>query len=107
MLGKGPQNKWVKWKWLLKKKWVSWLLKKLLYRKEMRYEVRATNAEGKDIVVGWSSLRSGGTPMRIVMEHPEWHSPIIIDTKSLEGVLGLDTPREWDDGHGDSWPPTY
>lgn len=79
-------NKWVKWNWLLKKKWVSWLLKKLLYRDEMRYEVRATNAEGKDFVVGWSSLRSGGTIMKIVKEHPEWHSPIVFDTK--EGVLG-------------------
>ena len=67
--------------------------------------VRATNAEGKDFVVGFTSLRSGGTPMRLVNEHPVWHSPIVIDTK--EGVLGLDTPREWDDGHGDSWPPTY
>ena len=71
---------------MLKNKWVSWLLKKLLYRDEMRYEVRATNAEGKDIVVGWSSLRSGGTPMQIVIQHPGLHSPIVFDTK--EGVLG-------------------
>lgn len=56
------------------------------YRDEMRYMVRATDGEGKDFVVGWSTLRSGGTPMRIVKEHPEWHSPIVFDTK--EGVLG-------------------
>jgi len=94
MLGKGPQKI---------KKWLKWLV---FYRDdEMRYMIRATNAEGKDFVVGWSSLRSGGTPMRIVKEHPEWHSPIVIDTK--EGVLGKGSQREWDDGHGDSWPPTY
>ena len=60
------------------------------YRKEARdhsrFMVRATDAEGKDFIVGWSSLRSGGTPMRIVKEHPEWHSPIVIDTQG--GVLG-------------------
>jgi len=90
------------------KKWLKWLM---FYRDdEMRYMVRATNAEGKDILVGFTSLRSGGTPMRIVNEHPVWHSPIVIDTK--EGVLGKGPhPRvgqgEWDDGHGDSWPPTY
>jgi len=43
--------------------------------------------------------------MKLVKEHPEWHSPIVIDTK--EGVLGTRTTEEWDDGHGDSWPPTY
>jgi len=78
------------------------------YRKEAshsRYMVRATDAEGKDFVVGFTSLRSGGTPMRIVNEHPLWHSPIVIDTK--EGVLGKGPQKEWDDGHGDSWPPTY
>jgi hypothetical protein len=77
----------------------------LLYRDEMRYMVRAIDGEGKDFVVGWSTLRSGGTPMRLVKEHPLWHSPIVIDTK--EGVLGKGSQREWDDGHGDSWPPTY
>ena len=89
----------------------SWL-KRLWRRKEAshsRYMVRATNAEGKDFVVGFTSLRSGGTPMRIVQEHPEWHSPIVLDTK--EGMLGKGPQKdpqvgEWDDGHGDSWPPT-
>jgi len=72
------------------KKWLKWLM---FYRDdEMRYMVRATNAEGKDFVVGWSSLRSGGTPMRIVKEHPEWHSPIVFDTK--EGVLGKGPQRD-------------
>jgi len=92
MLGLDTPRKWVKW------------LKKLLYRDERPYyEIRAINAEGTEFVVGWSSLRSGGTPMKIVKEHPEWHSPIVFDTK--EGVLGQEQP--WDDGHGDSWPPTY
>jgi len=69
----------------MKPEWVKWIID-MFKTDEMRYEVRATNAEGKDFVVGWSSLRSGGTPMRIVKEHPEWHSPIVFDTK--EGVLG-------------------
>jgi len=88
----------------------SWL--KRLWRRytkeaarHARYMVRATDAEGKDFIVGFTSLRSGGTPMRIVKEHPEWHSPIVFDTK--EGVLGKGPQGEWDDGHGDSWPPTY
>jgi len=66
-------------------KWTQWF-KKLLYRDEMRYMIRAIDGEGKDFVVGWSSLRSGGTPMKLVKEHPLWHSPVIIDTKG--GVLG-------------------
>ena len=72
----------------MNKQWVKWIID-LFKTDDMRYEVRATNAEGKEIVVGWSSLRSGGTPMRIVKEHPVWHSPIVLDTK--EGVLAKES----------------
>jgi hypothetical protein len=65
----------------VKPEWAKWL-KKLLYGShEMRYEVRAIDAEGSEFVVGWSSLRSGGTPMSIVKEHPVWHSPTVIDKR--------------------------
>ena len=89
----------------LKRLWRRYMIKEAGPRCHSRYMVRATNAEGKDFVVGFTSLRSGGTPVRIVKERPDWHSPIVIDTK--EGVLGKGEQKEWDDGHGDSWPPTY
>jgi hypothetical protein len=44
-----------------------------------RYEVRATDGYGRDILVGYTNRAGGGDLVVMVNRHPVWHSPRLID----------------------------
>lgn len=44
-----------------------------------RFEVRATDGRGRDILVGYTNRAGGGDLTVLVDRHPVWHSPRVID----------------------------
>lgn len=44
-----------------------------------RYEVRAKDFSGREFVVGWTNVRDGGEVVKVVNDHPSWHSHAVVD----------------------------
>jgi hypothetical protein len=44
-----------------------------------RFEVRATDGHGCDVLVGYTNRAEGGDLVLRVTRHPVWHSPRVID----------------------------
>jgi hypothetical protein len=44
-----------------------------------RYEVRCTDGQGRDVLVGFTNRAEGSDLVRRVSLHPVWHSPRVID----------------------------
>lgn len=53
-----------------------------------RYEVRCTDGNGAEMVVGWCEDSDGGPLRRCVELHPSWHSPVVIDRRVDCGSTG-------------------
>lgn len=47
-----------------------------------RYEVRATDGYGRDILVGYTNRAGGADLVLIVNRHPVWHSPVVTDRET-------------------------
>lgn len=56
--------------------------------KGQRYEVRAIDGTGKEIVVGWCGNEEGKPLSTCIERHPVWHSPKVIDRDTGEIVNG-------------------
>ena len=53
--------------------------------KGQRYEVRYSNSEGIEKIVGWTELKSDANSMcKGIKLHPAFHSPKIIDRQKLQ-----------------------
>lgn len=52
--------------------------KKVGYRGQ-RYEVSALTEDGNEFVVGWTNVMDGQDLVNMVLQHPEWHSPFVVD----------------------------
>ena len=43
------------------------------------YEVHATDAYGRDVLVGYTNRAGGSDLVQVVERHPVWHSPVVIE----------------------------
>ena len=50
--------------------------------RDQRYEVRAKNSQGKEIVFGWTDCADGDALVKSINLHPSFHSPRVIDRKA-------------------------
>ena len=50
------------------------------------YEVRALDADGNDMGIGYTDDATGGSLIKMVNAHPSWHSPRVIDRKKSDFI---------------------